>query len=115
MRKASEHHETEDQKHAAIVESKKNWYYRNKDRQRVQGLIYYYKKVLEKDPHNDKAQAKLDELTEKLAIFPLHRLNQVKNPPVDPVPKLRFKHESKPESKLESEPESDKSNQNVIL
>ncbi len=55
-----------DDKHKATLASKKQWYQRNKQRQQLRALMYYQQNKLKKDPNDQEAKEKLNEINEKL-------------------------------------------------
>ncbi len=101
-RKKSEHHNTDEERHMAILETKRNWYYRNQERSQVKALINYYKKILRDNPNNEKAQVKLEDLNKRLEQLPLIRINDVIKPPPETTPQLRFKKPADPAEIVEN-------------
>ena len=68
--KRTSKYSTEEERHEAIKSQKRNWYYLNKDKQKLKSLKTYYQKQLQKQELKpdirSKYETKLNEIETKL-------------------------------------------------
>jgi len=77
VRRNRHYYNTDDDKHTAIKQLKREWYQRNKERQQVMSLIYYYEKLIKQEQNPQKIEMinnKLTKLREKAKELPTVRV-----------------------------------------